>query len=378
MHPLVILHTESSTGWGGQEIRIITESVGMMERGHRVLIACRPGSMIARRAREQGIETFIMSLGGAFDIAGIRRMRAFLRRHKVDIVNTHSSRDSWCGGFAAKFSGGVKVVRTRHLSIPVKRSFESRLLYGSLPDAVVTTGESLREHIIERVDLDPDRAVSIPTGIDLVRFDPDTVSGDGFRREFGATDTTPVIGTVGMLRHMKGHVYLVEAAAEVLDEYPQAIFVIVGDVPSASPMKERIATHAAELGITDRFFMAGYRDDIPEVMAGLDVFVLPSISYEGVPQAINQAMAMRRPVVATDVGAVNEQVINGQTGILVEKADSHQLAQGILTLLKSPDGAARMGDNGRRLVEERFSLDAMLDTTEALYGRLMAEGVGNG
>ncbi len=378
MRPLVILHTESSTGWGGQEIRIITESVGMMKRGHRVLIACRPGAKIARRAREQGIETFIMSLGGAFDIVGIRRMRSFLRRHNVDIVNTHSSKDSWCGGFAAKFSGTVKVIRTRHLSIPVKRSFESRLLYGSLPDAVVTTGESLRQHIIERVDLDPDRAVSIPTGIDLVRFDPDVVSGDGFRAECRAQDTTPLIGCVGMLRHMKGHIYLVESAVEVLQEYPQARFVLVGDIPSASTLKERLSSRAAELGITDRFYMAGYRDDIPQVMAGLDVFVLPSISYEGVPQAINQAMAMRRPVVATDVGAVSEQVINGQTGILVEKADGHQLAQGILTLLKNPDAAARMGDNGRRLVEERFSLEGMLDATEQLYGRLMAEGVGNG
>lgn len=373
-----ILHTESSTGWGGQEIRIITESVGMIGRGHRVMIACRRGSMIAKRAREQGIETFVMSLGGAFDIAGIRRLRSFLRRHKVDIVNTHSSKDSWCGGFAAKFSGGVKVVRTRHLSIPVKRSFESRLLYGSIPDAVVTTGESLRQHIIERVDLDPDRAVSIPTGIDLARFDLEKVSGDRFREEFGAEDTTPLIGTVGMLRHMKGHVYLVEAAAEVLEEYPQARFILVGDVPSASTIKERLVSHAAELGITDRFIMAGYRDDIPEVMAGLDIFVLPSISYEGVPQAVSQAMAMRRPVVATDVGAVNEQVINGQTGLLVEKADSHQLAQGILTLLKNSETAARMGDNGRRLVEERFSLETMLDATERLYGRLMAEGMANG
>lgn len=367
-----ILHTESSTGWGGQEIRIITESVGMMKRGHRVLIVCRPGSVIARRAREQGIETFVMSLGGAFDIAGIRRLRAFLRRHRVDIINTHSSKDSWCAGFAAKFAGTAKVIRTRHLSIPIKKSFESRLLYGSLPDAVVTTGESLRRHIVDRVDLDPDRVVSIPTGIDLARFNPDEIDGSGVRAEFGADDTTPLIGTVGMLRHMKGHVYLIEAAAEVLKEYPKAKFVIVGDVAFASTMKERLATRAAELGVTDRLIMAGYRNDIPEVMASLDVFVLPSINHEGVPQVVTQAMAMRRPVVATDVGAVSEQVTNGRTGVLVEKANAQQLTQGILTLLKNPDTAAVMGENGRRLVEERFSLDSMLDSTQRLYDRLLS------
>lgn len=373
MRPLVILHTESSSVWGGQEIRIITEAQGMIRRGHRVLLACRPGSPIARAAREQGIETFIMSLNGAFDIAGIRRLRVFLRRHKVDIVNTHSSKDSWCGGFAARFSGGVKVIRTRHLSIPIKKSFESRLLYGSLPDAVVTSGESLRRHVIERVDLDPDRVTSIPTGIDLSRFDPSSVDGNRVRTEFGAGDTSPLIGTVGMPRHMKGHVYLVEAAAEVLREFPQARLVLVGDVATASTIKQRLAARAADLGISDRLTIAGYREDIPEVMAALDVFVLPSVSYEGVPQVVGQAMAMRRPVVATDVGGVKEQVINGQTGILVEKANSGQLAQGILTLLKNPDTAARMGDNGRRLIEEHYSLDAMLDATERLYGRLLTQ-----
>ncbi len=371
MRPLVILHTESSTGWSGQEIRIITEALGMIRRGHRVLIACRPGSAIAKQAREQGIDTFIMSLGGAFDIAGIRRLRSFLRRHNVNIVNTHSSKDSWCGGFAAKFSESVKVIRTRHLSIPIKKSFESRLLYGSLPDVVVTTGESLRRHIIDRVELDPDRVVSIPTGVDLERFDPQRVDGDSLRAEFGATDMTPLIGTVGVLRHMKGHIYLVEAAAEVLKEFPQAKFVLVGDTASAPAMKERLAARIADLGISDRFIMTGYRRDIPEIMAALDVFALPSIGYEGVSQVVNQAMAMRRPVVAADVGGVREQVISGETGLLVEKANSHQLAQGILTLLKNPDASAHMGDNGRRLVEERYGLDRMLDATERLYRELL-------
>ncbi|MBP6962869.1 MAG: glycosyltransferase family 4 protein [Armatimonadetes bacterium] len=373
MRPLVILHTESSSGWGGQEMRVISEVVGMLGRGHRVMLACRRGSEIARRAREKNIETYIMSLHGAFDIAGIRRVRAFLRRREVDIVNTHSSKDSWCAGFAARLSGDVKVVRTRHLSIPVKRSFETRLLYGSLHDTVVTAGETLRRHIIERVDLDPARVLSIPTGIDLDAFDPDRVTGSAFRDEIGADDTNPVIGSVGMLRHMKGHSYLIEAAASVLQEYPQARFVLAGDGPSAGALRERLSARASELGIADKFLMLGYREDIPEVMAGLDVFVHPSIGYEGVPQVVSQAMAMRRPVVATDVGAVCEQVVNGRTGILVEKANSRQLAQGILTVLKNPDTAARMGENGRRLVEDRYSLDTMLDETERLYARLLSE-----
>lgn len=367
-----ILHTESSTGWGGQEIRIITEAAGMMKRGHRMMLACQPGSVISKRAPEQGIETFVMRLGGALDIAGIRRLRALMRKQKVDIVNTHSSKDSWCAGLAAKLAGSVKVVRTRHLSIPIKKNFDSKLLYGTLPDAVVTTGEALREHVIEQVNLPADRVVSIPTGIDLEKFDPNRADGSAVRSELGIAPGVPLIGTVGMLRRMKGHAYFIEAVARIVKRYPRARFLIVGDIAFASSIKERLSAQMNDLGIADRIIMTGYREDIPEIMAALDIFVLASISNEGVPQVVNQALAMRKPVVATDVGGVQEQVIDGLTGLLVEKENSEQLAQAVIKLLADRDRARQMGENGRKLVEERFSSDVMLDTTEALYERLLA------
>ena len=366
-----ILHTEASTGWGGQEIRILSESAGLTKRGHEVMIACQPGSVISERASNQGIGTFVIRLGGAFDVAGIRHLSALIRRREVDIVNTHSSKDSWCAGLAAKLSGGAKVIRTRHLSIPIKRSLESKLLYRTLPDAVVTTGEALREHVIERTGLCPERVVSIPTGIDLAKFDPTVVDGSGVRAEFGIATDVPFIGTVGMLRIMKGHSYFLEAASRVVKKCPEAKFLIVGDIAFSSPIKVQLASLVDELGIGDRIIMAGYREDIPEVMAALDVFVLPSIRNEGVPQVISQAMAMKKPVVATDVGAIREQVMDGETGLTVEKADAGQLARAILAFLEDPEKARRMGENGRKLVEEKFSLDAMLDATEALYQRLL-------
>ena len=371
MKRYTILHTEASTGWGGQEIRIITEAAGMIKRGHRVMLACQPGSVISQRAPEQGIETFIMRIGGAFDIAGIRRLRSLMLEQKVDIVNTHSSKDSWCAGIAAKLPG-IKVIRTRHLSIPVKNSSQSRLLYRTLADVVVTTGESLRLHIIERTGLSPDRAISIPTGIDLNRFNPSAADGSSVRSELHIEPDAILIGTVGMLRAMKGHIYFIEAAAQVLEKQPHARFIIVGDIAFASNIKEVLTARIVELGIEDKIIMTGYRNDIPEVMAALDVFVLASIRDEGVPQVINQAMAMKRPVVATDVGAVSEQVIDGQTGFLVEKKNADQLARAILAILEDPARAKQMGENGRKLVEEKFSIEVMLDATEALYERMLA------
>ena len=365
-----ILHTEASTGWGGQEIRILTESVGMIERGHRVLLVCQPRSVISKKASEQGIETIVMPLRGAFDVKGIRRLRALYRDQKVDIVNTHSSKDSWCAGLAAKLSSGVKVIRTRHLSIPIKRSFDSRLLYCTLPDAVVTTGEAIRKQVI-KVGVNPENVVSIPTGIDLKVFDPNKANGAVFREDIRVSSDLPLIGTVGMLRVMKGHSYLLNAAAEVIREFPKARFVIVGDTAFESNIKEHLAQQVEELGIADSIIMPGYREGIPNVMAALDVFVLASIRSEGVPQVITQAMAMKRPVVGTNVGSIYEQIIDKETGFLIEKANSAQIRDSILALLRNPVMARDMGEKGRKLVEERFSLETMLDKTEALYARIM-------
>lgn len=373
MRPVTVLHTEASTGWGGQEIRIITESVGMIERGHRVLLVCQPTSVISKKASEQGIETFVMPIRGAFDVRGISRLRALFRDEKIDLVVTHSSKDSWCAGLAGKLSGEVKVIRTRHLSIPIKRDFESRLLYCTLPDAIVTTGEAIRKHIIERTGVDPNYIVSIPTGIDLSFFDPEKADATSFRKDIGVGPDVPLIGTVGMLRVMKGHTYLLSAAAEIVREFPSAMFVIVGDTAFESNIKERLAEQIAELGIGDNIIMAGYRDDIPNIMAGLDVFVLASIKNEGVPQVITQAMAMKRPVVGTNVGSVYEQIIDKETGFLIEKANSAEIRDSVVALLRNPAVGKEMGEKGRKLVEERFSLKVMLDKTEALYARLMKE-----
>jgi len=352
-------------------MRIIAEAAGMIERGHRVVLACQPGARILEHARDRGIETFAVRMGGAFDILGIRRVRALIGKQAVSIVNTHSSRDSWCAGLAARLLSGVKIIRTRHLGVPIKPGFDSRLLYHIIPDVVVTAGEALRKHVIEQTGASPESVLSIPTGIDLQVFDPSRADGDGFRAGLGLSAETPLIGTAGMLRGKKGHSYFLEAAEGVLRQIPEAKFVIVGDIAFESPIKRLLSEHIARLGIEGSVIMPGYRSDMPGVMAAMDVFVLPSLA-EGVSQVVNQALAMKRPVVATNVGGLPEQIIDGVTGILVEKANSEQIRDAVLALLSNPDDARRMGENGRKLVEEKYSLEGMLDATEALYRRLLA------
>ena len=249
----------------------------------------------------------------------------------------------------------------------------TRWLYTRLTDALVTTGEALRRRLIEENGLDPERIFSIPTAVDLRCFDPATHPGAGLRRELGIPDQAPLIGIIAMLRRMKGHEVFLEAAAIVRAHIPEARFLIVGDIPSASPVKAELLARADHLGIQKNVIFAGYRDDIPEVLADLDCVVLASTRSEGLPQVIVQALAMARPVVATDVGAISELIHNRVTGILVAPNDPSALAEGIVVVVREPQRAARWAQAGQECVREGYSLPHMADQVERVYHWL--EGV---
>lgn len=365
-----VLHTESSTGWGGQEIRILLEARVIQERGHRVLIACAPDCRLAQRARVWDLEVAGVPIRRARDWPAIRSVRRLLRQERVDILNTHSLIDGWVGALAARLTRGVKVIRTRHLSNPIRNSLLMRWHYTRLTDAIITTGEPLRRRLIQENGFDAERIVSIPTGVDLRRFDPARHSGLGLRRELGIPARTPLIGTIAMLRRMKGHEVFLDAAAQVVAKVPETRWLIVGDIPSASSVKTELVERADRLGIQRHVIFAGYREDVPEILAALDCVVLASTRSEGLPQAVVQALAMARPVVATDVGAISELIQDRATGVLVPPNDVSALAEGILAVVGEPELAARWAQAGQAYVREHYGLEQMADQVERLYQRL--------
>lgn len=356
---LTILHTESSMGWGGQEIRIVRESAGMAQRGNRVIIAAPVRSNIFRRAQEAGLQVLPAEFRKKSPLS-ILRMKSLIDKERPDIINTHSSADSWVSSIAAKLSKArPKIIRTRHLSTPISRSFLSRLIYDLLPDAVMTTGEQIRQSMVNVNGFSASRIISLPTGIDLRRFDPEKVSpafkGDDF-----------AVGMVGVLRSWKGHIFLLQAIPEIVKQVPQAHFYIVGE----GPQRENIDRIVRDMSLQDRVSLLGHREDIPEIMASLDVIVHPSYAGEGIPQSLLQALAMKRPVIASDAGAINEIIIDNTTGFLIEPENPRQIAEKVIALYRRPDLREAFGENGRRLAEEKHSIEQMLDKIEALYHQL--------
>lgn len=371
MRRLTILHTESSLGWGGQEIRILEEAKGLRRRGHRITIVCQPESELSIRAKEVGLEVRTLFMEKISYPLALLRLLRIIEDYNVDILNTHSSRDSWFASIAGRLSKRKPaIIRTRHLSTPISKSSISRFLYESLPNRVITTGEEIRRRMIEDNGFDGKGIISIPTGVDLDLFNPHRVNGT-LKGAWGVSEDIPAIGMVAVIRSWKGHEDFVNAAAMVIKEFPESRFLIIGD----GPRKEVVEGYIRERALQDSIIMTGHRDDIPQVMASLDILVLSSYANEGLPQSLTQAMAMEKPVIASNVGSIPEVIIEGETGYLVPPRNPSALAEKIISLLKDNGLRLEMGKTGRRLVTSRFSLEGMLDKIENLYKEVIGEKI---
>lgn len=359
-----IVHTEASCGWGGQEIRIIEESLGMMERGHDVVLLCPPEARIHGEASRAGIAVVDLPIGRKRP-AGILALRRWLKAHPCDIVNSHSSTDSWLAALACKtLPRAPALVRTRHISAPVPKNAASRWLYNGAVRHVVTTGEALRRQLIEETGIPAARVTSVPTGIDTARFAP----GDktAARRALGLPANARLIGIVATLRSWKGHLHLLEALAAL--ERPDAMLVVVGE----GPMRDVIEAKISELGLTGRVSLVGQQRKPEDWLRALDVFCLPSYANEGVPQAIVQAMLTGLAIVTTPVGAILEAVYDGDTALVVPPKDPPALAAALRRLLDDADLRVRLGAAARNGAMSRFSREAMLERMEAIFRNAMA------
>jgi len=358
-----ILHTEASRGWGGQEIRILNESAGMIARGHEVTIICTPGSNIALEANARNIKVVELPVGKPSPGA-VSALRRWLKANPVDVINTHSSADSWIvAGATRLWRDAPKVVRTRHISAPVAQHVLARWLYRRATDHVVTTGEKLRQTLIADNGLPPEQVTSVPTGVDVEHFQP----GDRLARrdELGLPKNGVIIGIVATLRSWKGHEILLEAFAELARD--DVCLAVVGNGPQRENLKRRIF----ELGIRRRIFMPGNLNDVRPWLQAMDVFALPSYANEGVPQSIMQAMACELPVVSTPVGSIEELVINGETGMLVAPKNVSALASALDELISNHSLREKFGRAGRVRVENRFTDKVMLDRMEEIFGKVV-------
>lgn len=383
---LHIVHTESSCGWGGQELRILAEARGMIRRGHRVTLIAPVAARIFAEASRFRVPVTALPIEKK-RLGGVGALRDWLMAHPADVVNTHSSTDSWLAALAwASLRKPPPIVRTRHISAPVPDNIASRWLYRSASRFVITTGESLREQLIARLQLDPSRVLSIPTGIDTQAFRPPTARERVVARHtIGAGEDALVVGIVATLRSWKGHRYLIEGFAQALrlqqangEAQQRAMrLVIVGD----GPQREALEALVDQLGIRAAVRFGGNQPNVIPWLHAMDLFALPSYANEGVPQAILQAMACGVPVITTDAGAIGEVAYGAvheggdhDTACIVGKEDAPGLRDAIIALKDDAVRRERMARNALAVVRERHGIEGMLDRMEMVFRQAAGRG----
>lgn len=358
-----IVHTESSGGWGGQEIRTLSEIQEFIRNSHKVTLLCDSDSPMAKRAKEYDINTVELPIGKK-TLRGLFAIKSWLSKNDFDIINTHSSSDSWMVALGMRLSGCKKpLIRTRHVSAPVSNNAATQWLYRRAANHIVTTGERLRETLIRENNIPPHKITSVPTGIDTSAFVP-APDQRSIRKMLKLPEEKTIIGIVATLRSWKGHHYLIQAFHQLNRD--DTHLLIVGDGPQWNNINQQIADYGLEEQIT----LCGNQKNVVPWLQAMDIFVLPSYANEGVPQGIMQAMACGLPVISTDVGSINEIVLHQETGLIVDTKSSEAICHSIKLLMNNEETKKNLQYACRQFSLQKFGLNIMYEKMDAIFRKV--------
>ena len=308
------------------------------------------------------------------DLTVFRKLYGLMRRLRPDIVHTHSAKSGVLGRLAARLAGVPVIVHTFHGHLfrgyfgPVKSKlviYTERLL-ALLSTRIVAVTESQRDELAAYRIAPRRKLVSIPLGLELGLLQNLDGEKGKLRSELELGEEDLLVGSIARLVPVKGHSFLFRAAQRVIAALPQARFLIIGD----GELREELEKLAGELGIRDNIIFCGFRRDLPRIYADLDLLALTSLN-EGLPVAVIEAMASQTPVVAYDVGGVEDLVENNVTGISLPFGEIDRLAESIIYLLKNPQERRRMGQKARRKVYPRLDYTRLVKDYAEFYPRLL-------
>lgn len=362
--PLKILHVASHDAIrAGGSIQMMRLAVGLRERGHTVVCVFnkRDGAPDTfRPLLDAGIPVYRFPMQKLKKYYGMLRFRQFVSKHNFDVVHAHRFRALRFVLAATRGMAIPALVGDRKNSFPVPRSW-ARLYGSNRVDAIVVNAALIKDLLIRTGRVQPDKIEIIYNGVDLDLFHP-SVDGSAVRAELGIEKDTPLVGMIANFAGKKSHGVFFDAAREVLSELPQTRFLLVGGGDS-----EQWQRRLSDLGFADRFIFTGFRTDIPQIIASLNVSVISSSGGEGLTGSIVESMVMAKPVVSTAVAGNAEFVRHHETGLLVPPGNARALAAAILYLLRNPEEAARIGRQAAEFVRDRVDNRKRSERFETLY-----------
>ena len=358
------VHIDTSRAWHGAQNQTLLAVLGLRSAGHRTWLAAHPDGELKQRAAE-GLELLPLSPRSEMDFSSGWKLSRALRQLRPDIIHAHDPHAVAMASMAVSMAYPPPcppLVASRRVAFRIKRNAFSLWKYHQV-DLFLCASEVIRQQLIAD-GIPAARTATVHDGIDLTHVD--AAPPVDLRAEFWLPHGAPIVGTVGALVPHKAHRHFIAAAARVLKKVPDARFFIVGEGDERAALEAQIR----HLKLDKHVFLTGWRDDVLSLQKAFDLFVLSSVT-EGLGTALLDAMACRRAVVATRTGGVDEAVAEGRTGLLVEPHDEPALARSMVTLLNDEQARTRMGEAGRMRVEERFSVERMIDDTLDAYERVL-------
>jgi len=355
---VLVLNPCGDESWGGVEKWMLQVATHLLARGHEVAACARPGSRWGEECQANALPTIPLPLRADFHPADIRIVRSAYHRRGVGVVLAKGRRCirlAWASRLLLRPSPAIVGVIG---GMVLKRSLRARLTYRHMADAYITPSEHSRRALLDYGYFAPERLHAIPNGIELPAEDPG--ARERVRQQLGLRDA-PTLVVISRLHPDKGHSLLLKVVADLKRDFPELRVLIVGE-GSERPGLER---QAADLGLHQAVVFTGFRTDVLDLLRASDIFVLPSF-HEGIPYAALEAMSVALPVVATAVGGLNELVVHGATGLLVPPGEPEPLKEALARVLRDPDLRREMGRAGLARVRENYTLDRMLERTEAL------------
>lgn len=370
MKSLKALHVIGGGEFGGAERHILNLANAADPKEVMFLICCLFEAPFAQIAKRAGLEIEVLPMHHKFDFKVTPQLTALIKEKNIDLVHTHGVRGNLLGRLAARLAGGVPVITTVHsllsrdypgfLTRQVNLCLE-RMGWG-MTAHFIAVSQSLRQELI-KWGIPADKVTTVYNGLDFSEFQG---KNNFFRQQMGYPPEVPLVGVIARLHPVKGHRLFLECAKIILGRKPKVRFLIVGSGPER-PFLELLAK---KFQIWDQVTFTGYRTDIPEILASLDVLVVPSL-WEGFGLTAAEGMAANIPVVATNVGGLPEIVKTGETGLLVPANDPLALAEGVLWMLDHPEEAREMTRKGSELVHMEFTAEIMARRTLEVYRQVV-------
>ena len=363
--PLRVMFLVTSMPVGGAETLLVNLIRRLDRERFAPELCCLKERGPLGEALSSEVPTHARLLAHKWDVRVLPRLVRLFRKRQVDAVITVGAGDKmFWGRIAARLAETPVIAAALHSTGWPDGVGRLNRMLTHVTDAFIGVAQSHGRHLVEVKGFPKHKVHVIPNGVDTQRFAPPP-DVHALRAALGISPSAPVVGIVAALRPEKNHALFLQAARRVLDQLPQAQFVIVGD----GPERPRLERQVRELGLAEAVHFLGNREDVPAVVSTFDVFALSS-DNEANPVSILEAMSLGKPVVATQVGSIAESVHDGRTGYLVPVGDAPAMAERWLELLDNPLEAKSLGAAGRAQVVAHSSLSAMIDGYEQLIEQI--------